>query len=57
MKYTFEYILCNRIKVVAESKRNYSEGYWLVKPQLGKLTVTNLVNFAEAEGAYGVASG
>ena len=43
-------------KVMAESKRNYSEGYWLVKPQLGKLTVTNLVNFAEAEGAYGVAS-
>lgn len=42
---------------MAESKRNYSEGYWLVKPQLGKLTVTNLVNFAEAEGAYGVASG
>lgn len=36
--------------------RNYSQGYWLVKPQLGKLTVTNLVNFAEAEGTYGVAS-
>lgn len=40
----------------SNSKRNYSEGYWLVKPQLGKLTVTNLVNFAEAEGAYGVTS-
>lgn len=40
----------------SNSKRNYSDGYWLVKPQLGKLTVTNLVNFAEAEGAYGVAS-
>lgn len=45
-----------RVEIVAENKRNYSEGYWLVKPQLGKLTVTNLVNFAEAEGAYGVAS-
>lgn len=41
---------------MSDSKRNYSEGYWLVKPQLGKLTVTNLVNFAEAEGAYGVTS-
>ena len=40
----------------SNAKRNYSDGYWLVKPQLGKLTVTNLVNFAEAEGAYGVAS-
>ena len=39
------------VKIVAESKRNYSEGYWACQTQLGKLTVTNLVNFAEAEGA------
>ena len=36
----------------ASSKKNYSDGYWLVKPQLGKLTVANLVNFAEAEGVF-----
>lgn len=37
------------------AEREYSRGYLAIKPRLGKLTVTNLVNFAEADGVYGVA--
>lgn len=38
-----------------ESRKSYSKGYLAIAPRRGKLTVSNLVNFGEASGAYGVA--